>query len=303
MHIRNPIEWVLGQWDATDTIGSARPEEYWPVTQPDMAPVVQRITVADLREAVRRGLHDFAAARTDVMFVCIIYPIIGLFIAVAEARGQFLPLLFPTAAGFALVGPFFAVGLYEMSRNREQTGKATWLDVFKVMRSPSIGAITGLGGLLIALFLAWLAVAEVIYDFTMGPRLPVSTLGFIDGVFTTGAGWAMIGLGLVAGVVFAVGALAISVVSFPLLLDRPVGIGTAIETSVMAVRHNPVPLGIWGLFVAVCLFVGALPCFIGLIVVLPVLGHSTWHLYRRVVRPPAARLISEASDQGGLPLL
>ena len=301
MHIRNPIEWVFGQWGATDTIGSARPEEYWPVTKPDV-PVVQKITIADLRYAVRRGLHDFAAARTDVMFVCIIYPIVGLFIAIAEARGEFLPLLFPTAAGFALVGPFFAVGLYEMSRNREQTGKATWLDVFKVVRSPSIGAIAGLGALLIGLFLAWLAVAQVIYDITMGPRPPASTLSFVDGIFTTGAGWAMIFLGFVAGLVFAVGVLAISVVSFPLLLDRPVGIGTAIETSLMAVRRNPVPLGLWGLFVAVSLFIGAVPCFIGLIVVLPVLGHSTWHLYRRVVRPPAVKLTSEVSDQGVLPL-
>jgi uncharacterized membrane protein len=301
MHIRNPLEWVFGQWDATNTIGSARPEEYWPAARADMAPVVQKITLGDLRDAVRRGLHDFAAARTDVMFICIIYPIVGLFIAVAEARDQFLPLLFPTAAGFALVGPFFAVGLYEMSRNREQTGRATWLDVFKVVRSPSIGAIAGLGALLIVLFLAWLAVAEGIYDFTMGPRPPASTLEFIDGAFTTGAGWTMIGLGLVAGVIFSVAVLAISVVSFPLLLDRPVGIGTAIETSMMAVRRNPVPLGIWGVFVAVCLFIGALPCFIGLIVMLPVLGHSTWHLYRRVVRPPA-RLVSEVSDQGVSPL-
>jgi uncharacterized membrane protein len=303
MHLRNPIEWVFGQWDAADTIGSARPEEYWPVTQPDLTLVVQKITVADLRDAVRRGLHDFAAARTDVMFVSVIYPIIGLFIAVAEARGQFLPLLFPTAAGFALVGPFFAVGMYEMSRHREQTGKATWLDMFKVMRSPSIGAIAGLGGLLIVLFLAWLAVAEVIYDVTMGPRPPASTLDFINGVFTTGAGWAMIGLGLVAGLIFSVAVLAISVVSFPLLLDRPVGIGTAIRTSLMAVRRNPVTLGLWGLFVAVSLSIGAVPCFVGLIVVLPVLGHSTWHLYRRVVRPPAVKMVSEVSDQGVLPLL
>ncbi|HTQ70276.1 MAG TPA: DUF2189 domain-containing protein [Acidocella sp.] len=286
MHIRNPIEWVVAQLEAPGkTIGNAPPETYWSVPQQAGAPEVQTITVADLREALRRGVDDFAACRTDVMFLCLIYPVIGLFIAAAEAQGGFLPLLFPTAAGFALVGPFFAVGLYEMSRQREMTGKMSWLDMFNVLRSPSIGAIALLGLLLIALFFAWLGLAQLIYDVTLGPAPPVSAGRFAQDVFTTQAGWMMIGLGWAVGALFAVGVLAISVVSFPMLLDRPVALGTAISASVMAVRRNPVPLGLWGLFVAVALFAGALPCFVGLILVLPVLGHSTWHLYRRVVRP------------------
>ncbi len=288
MHIRNPIEWVVAQLEAPGkTIGNAPPETYWSVPQQASAPEIQTITVADLREAVRRGVDDFAACRTDVMFLCLIYPVIGLFIAGAEAKGGLLPLLFPTASGFALVGPFFAVGLYEMSRQREMTGKMSWLDMFNVLRSPSIGAIAVLGLLLIALFLAWLAVAQGIYDVTLGPAPPASAGRFAQEVFTTPAGWAMIGLGWVAGALFAVGVLAISVVSFPMLLDRPVALNTAISASLMAVRRNPVQLGLWGLLVGMALFVGALPCFVGLILVLPVLGHSTWHLYRRVVRPPA----------------
>jgi uncharacterized membrane protein len=290
MHIRNPIEWAVAQLEAPSIIGSTPPEIYWPATRRAGAPEIQKITLADLREAVRRGLHDFAAGRTDVIVVCLVYPALVLFIAITEAHGGLLPLLVPTAAGLVLVGPFLAVGLYEMSRQREMTGKLNWLDVFNVVRSPSIGAIAGLGLLLIALFLVWLAVAEGIYDVTLGPAAPVSAWRFVEDVFTTPAGWAMIGLGLVAGVLFAVGALAISVVSFPLLLDRPVGLGTAIAASLTAVRRNPAPLGIWGLLVVAALFVGAVPCLIGLAVVLPVLGHSTWHLYRRVVRPPAVRI-------------
>ncbi len=286
MHLRNPIEWVVAQFEAPGkTIGNAPPETYWSVPQQASAPEIQTITVADLREAVRLGVDDFATCRTDVMFLCLIYPVIGLFIAAAEAKGGLLPLLFPTAAGFALVGPFFAVGLYEMSRQREMTGKMRWLDMFNVLRSPSIGAIAVLGLLLIALFFAWLAVAQGIYDLTLGPAPPASVWSFVQEIFTTPAGWTMIILGWTAGVLFAVGVLAISVVSFPMLLDRPVALRTAISASVMAVRRNPVQLGLWGLLVAAALFVGALPCFVGLILVLPVLGHSTWHLYRRVVRP------------------
>lgn len=286
MHIRNPIEWVVEQLEAPGkTIGRTPPEAYWSVSSQARAPEIQTITMADLKLALRRGVDDFAACRTDVMFLCLIYPVIGLFIAGAEARGGLLPLLFPTASGFALVGPLFAVGLYEMSRQREMTGRIRWLDIFNVLRSPSIGRIAALGGLLIVLFLAWLAVAQGIYDVTLGPAQPVSVWAFLQAVYTTPAGWAMIGLGWGVGALFAVAALAISVVSFPMLLDRPVTLGTAIAASVLAVRRNPVQLGGWGLLVGAALFVGALPFFVGLIVVLPVLGHSTWHLYRLLVKP------------------
>ncbi len=287
MHIRNPMEWVAGQIESTNVLGSATPQEYWPVASSTEMPVVRKITIADVRDALRGGLDDFAAARTDVIFLCMIYPLIGVLISMTEAHGRLLPLLFPTAAGFALVGPLAAVGLYEMSRQRELTGKISWLDTFKVVRSPSIGAITGLGLLLIGLYFAWLAVAQVIYDFTMGPMPPASARLFIEGVFTTSAGWTMMIAGLAAGIMFGAGVVAISVVSFPLMLDRPAGFSTAIATSVQVLLRNPGPLTVWSLIVAVSLFIGALPLFIGLIVVLPVLGHATWHLYRKVVVPPA----------------
>jgi uncharacterized membrane protein len=278
------MEWLVGQFTATAALGSAAPGDYWPATKATASPVVRRIGLQDLREALRRGLHDFAAARTDVAFMCLIYPVVGLFIAVADARGQFLPLLFPTAAGFALVGPLFAIGLYEMSRNRELTGKISLLDVFKVIRSPQRGAIAGLGLLLIALFFIWLAVAQLIFAVTIGQLPSGGVSAFLAAVFTTPAGWAMILIGMAVGLIFAVAVLAISVVSFPLLLDRPVSLGTAIATSRTALRRNPFPLAVWGFIVALGLFLGSLPCFIGLAVVLPVLGHATWHLYRALVR-------------------
>ncbi|MBU6420011.1 MAG: DUF2189 domain-containing protein [Proteobacteria bacterium] len=287
MHIRNPIEWVVEQLEAPGkTIGSAPPETYWSLLSQTSEPEIRRITMADLKAALLQGLDDFTACRTDVMFLCVIYPVIGFFIAGAEAKGGLLHLLFPTAFGFALVGPFFALGLYEMSRRREMTGKMRWLDMFNVLLSPSVGPVALLGLLLIVLFLAWLAVAQGIYDITLGPAPPVSVGAFLQEIFTTSAGWTMVLLGWGAGAVFAACVLAISVVSFPLMLDRPVTLRTAIITSLMAMRHNPVQLGAWGLLVGALLFVGALPCFIGLILVLPILGHSTWHLYRKVVVPP-----------------
>jgi uncharacterized membrane protein len=285
MHIRNPIEWLFGQADlATDNVGAARPAEYWTAPRARRAPSVREISTDDLRQSLKLGLRDFGAARTDVAFLCLIYPVIGLFLAVVTARGGLIPLMFPIASGFTLVGPFAALGLYEISRRREMTGSANWLAAFNVWRSPAIGSICLLGAVLIGLFLLWLVAAVGIYDATLGPAAPASAAAFVHAVFTTPAGWAMIVAGLAVGSVFAVAALAISVVSFPMLLDRPVSLGTAIQNSVYAVRRNPGTLALWGLMIAVGLFLGALPCFLGLIVVLPVLGHSTWHLYRRLIR-------------------
>jgi uncharacterized membrane protein len=239
--------------------------------------------VADLREVLIRGISDFAACRTDVVFLCIIYPVVGVVLASLAFGYGMLPLIFPLASGFALIGPIAAVGLYEMSRRREQGVDITWAGAFGVVRAPAFGAILVLGLVLLAIFLLWLAAAYGIYLVTLGPESPASLGVFVRDVFTTGAGWATMVLGIGVGFLFALLVLTISVVSFPLLLDRNVGLYTAVATSVRAVLANPVPMAVWGLIVAAGLVIGSLPVFLGLIVVMPVVGHATWHLYRRVV--------------------
>jgi uncharacterized membrane protein len=283
--IRNPIEW---SWDqlrhAALAAGSAgRSLRRVGTTLHSPAPAVRRIAAADLREVLAKGLADFGAYRTDVVFLCVIYPVVGLVLGRLAFGYGMLPLLFPLASGFALVGPFAAVGLYEMSRQREQGIEVTWANAFGVLRAPSLGAIVVLGLLLLAIFLAWMAAAEMLYLVTLGPKPPASIAQFAHDLFTTGAGWTLIVVGVGAGFLFAVAVLAISVVSFPLLLDREAGLDTAVWTSIRAVAANPVPMALWGLIVAGGLVLGSLPFFVGLIVVMPVLGHATWHLYRKVV--------------------
>ena len=286
-HIRNPIEWG---WDqitlAALTLGSlGRSLRGSEESRNAPLPAVYRIKVTDLRDAVVRGLDDFGAYRTDVIFLCLIYPLVGISLALLTFGYETLPLLFPLASGFALVGPVAAVGLYEMSRRREQGIPITWADAFGAISSPAFGAILVLGLVLLAIFLLWLLAANVIYELTLGPEPPVSIAAFVRDVFTTRAGWAMIAVGVGVGLLFALLVLAISVVSFPLLLDRDVGLRTALLTSISAVTANPGPMAVWGLIVAAGLLIGSIPAFLGLIIVMPVLGHATWHLYRKVVEP------------------
>ncbi|HET7879648.1 MAG TPA: DUF2189 domain-containing protein [Acetobacteraceae bacterium] len=285
MVIQSPPAWG---WDqirqAAHEIGAAKPEEYWREGSADgAAPAVRQIGIRDLRDALARGIADFEANRTDVIFMCVIYPVIGLVLGRLASGYGLLPLLFPLASGFALVGPFAAIGLNEMSRRRERGDTVRWIDAFGVLRAPSIGAIVLLGLMLIGLFLLWLVAAEIIYVVTFGTQPPVSIAAFTSDVFSTSAGWTMIVVGIGVGFLFALLVLAISVVSFPLLLDRNAGIGTAVSTSMRAVAASPGTMAIWGLIVAAGLVIGSVPLFLGLVVILPVLGHATWHLYRRVV--------------------
>jgi uncharacterized membrane protein len=244
---------------------------------------VREISIADLRDVLARGISDFAAYRTDVLFICLIYPVAGLILARLAFGQEMLPLLFPLASGFALIGPVAAVGLYEMSRRREQGHEVSWADAFRVVKSPAFGAIVTLGLVLVAIFLIWLFTAYMIYAVLFGPHAPASVGSFVHDVFTTDAGWTMIVVGIGVGFLFALLVLAISVVSFPLLLDRDVGVYTAVATSVRAVAENPRPMAVWGLIVAGGLVLGSIPLLLGLIFVMPVLGHATWHLYRKVV--------------------
>jgi uncharacterized membrane protein len=247
------------------------------------APVVRRIGIADLKDSLVRGVADFGAYRSDVIFLCIMYPIAGLVLARLVFGYDMLPMLFPLASGFALIGPVAAVGLYEMSRRREQGEPVNWAAAFSVVRSPSFGAIFVLGLALFVIFLLWMLTAHGIYYATLGPALPVSVTAFARDVFTTPQGWTMIAVGVGVGFLFAVLALTISVISFPLLLDRDVGLATAVATSMRAVAKNPGPMAVWGLIVAASLVIGSIPLLLGLIVVMPVLGHATWHLYRKTV--------------------
>ncbi|MGH7154589.1 MAG: DUF2189 domain-containing protein [Acetobacteraceae bacterium] len=287
MTIRNPVVWSWDQLkDATVAVANAGQAE--PDTHHGALPRVRLIGIADIGNALARGYDDFRADPTHCVFLCGIYPIIGLILARIAMGYNILPLIFPLIAGFALVGPFAAVGLYELSRRRERGEEIAWWHAFAVFRSPAIGGILRLGMALTVLFVLWLLVAEKLYEALFGTHVAGTALGFLHEILTTRNGWILIVVGNFLGFLFALAALVLSAVSFPLILDRNMRPESAVLVSVRAVAANPLPMTVWGIIVAAGLVIGSLPFLLGLAFVLPILGHATWHLYRCVVEPPPA---------------
>ncbi len=275
--IRHPLQWAaLRAQELANAVPIARAKQ-------EAIPAPNRITVDDLADALRAGVDDFLAFRSDVIFLCILYPCAGLLLWRFASGYNLLHMAFPLAAGFAIVGPLFATGLYEMSRERERGAPVSWATTFSAFRSPAIGSILMVGAMLLAIFAAWLLAADLIYMATVAAEKPASLADFVHDVLFTRRGSAMTIIGVGVGAVAAAAALCISVITFPLLLDRHVPTADAVRASIAAVRANPIEMAVWGLVVAASLAVGSAPFLIGLVVVLPVLGHATWHLYRRVL--------------------
>src|SRR6204780_440481 len=189
--------------------------------------VIRRIAPSDLFDALARGIDDFVAMPSHAVFLCVIYPLLGLALIGMTLGNSMLPLAFPIAAGFALIGPLAAIGLYELSRRREAGLDSSSSHALDVLHSPSLPAILALGLLLMAIFLIWIAVAEAIYVANFGYAAPASLRQFASDVFNTSAGWNLIFVGTGVGFLFAVVVLTIGAISLPLLLARDVGAAVA----------------------------------------------------------------------------
>jgi uncharacterized membrane protein len=237
------------------------------------------MTLGDVKDAVVRGYDDLKHCRTDALLMAVIYPVAGVVIAGVVVVQGLLPFVFPLLAGFALLGPLATLWFAALSRQRER-GDESLAGVFTAAR---LKPIEYLSGVAVLMFLAWNGVAGLIYYWTLGTSQQAAGAPFFVRVFTTGAGWEMIVFGCLTGALFAVGTLAISIISFPMIIDRPVTASQAISASVHALSRNPVVVFGWGAVVVAGLILGSIPCLLGLVVVLPVLGHGSWHVYRKMV--------------------
>jgi uncharacterized membrane protein len=247
------------------------------------AAAVREIDQADIRWALERGWDDFKALRGDFLFLPVVYAALGFAASALAFQQTLFALIFPLAGGFALVGPIAAAGFYELARRREQGQDTTWFHFFDPMRGAQRFPLLMLSIVLAGLFLMWMAVAQGIYANTLGSLAPDGVGDFLAMLFTTAEGWTMIIAGNLAGAAFAVVALVIGAFSFPMAVDKACDPFDAILTSVAASLQNPATMLRWGAVVAGLLVLGSIPLFLGLMLVLPWLGYSTWHLYTRAV--------------------
>ena len=279
--IGNPLSWTVGALGSAAgyaTVVAARA-----TADPDARPETRILMLQDLSHALRKGWEDLAAMRSDVMFACLLYPLMGAVLLGLATQGNLVHLLFPVLSGFALVGPVAALGLYELSRRREAGLPVSWGTMFDVLRSPRFPRIVMLSLFNGVFFMVWLLLADAIHAATLGSERPAGLMALLTEAVTTPAGWAMVVVGTGVGFLLAAAVLAVSVISFPLLLDRDVSLPVAVLTSVQVARENAVVIAGWGVTVATLLVVGIVPVLLGLVVVLPLLGHATWHLYRAAV--------------------
>lgn len=245
---------------------------------------VRKITHADLSISLRRGLDDFLTFRGDIVFAGIVYTVIGLAAVVMTTSAPLMPFFFPVVAGVGLLGPVAAVGFYELAKRREDGEQNIhWFNFLDVRKRPSIDDIGMVAGLLLLIFFAWLIAAGVLYATLFDWETPASVPQFLEQVFLTPRGWALIVGGGIVGAFFGWAVLALSVASLPMLVDRDVSAAEAVSASWRAAHENKGELVRWGLIVLGLLIIGSIPLFVGLAFVLPWLGYSTWHLYTRLI--------------------
>jgi uncharacterized membrane protein len=249
----------------------------------DDTPAIRRVTVRELRSVLEKGMDDFFARPTHGVFLVVIYLLIAVFAALIGLGDNLLPLIFPLISGIALIGPLAACGLYELSRRRENGQDYAWWHVFDVFDAPSRWGIAGMGIILAAIFVAWMATALALYGMFLGDSTALTLKVLIQQVFTTTQGWQLLLVGGLVGFVYSVVVYVATVVSLPMMLHHRVSLFNAVKTSLRAVQVNWRAMTAWYFFVVVMMIVGSLPLFIGLAVVVPVLGHATWHLYRRLI--------------------
>lgn len=254
-------------------------------THPPAVPAVAHdLTTSDLRVAIAAGWADFRAHPAFGLFFGSIFVLSGLALSyVLIERGEIFWLI-PAAAGFPLLAPFTAVGLYEVSRRRESQSPIRWRHVLGALKGRGDEQILSMGVLLFVAFGFWIIIAHAVFSiFLVEAGAGSESIEFL----LTRTGLTMLAVGTVIGAVIALAFYVITVISLPMLVDQKVGFLTAIITSFAVFRANLPVMIVWAALIAFALFIAMIPAFLGLLVILPVLGHATWHLYRRAMDHPS----------------
>lgn len=246
-------------------------------------PDVNPLTARDVRECLHLGFSDFARAPFIGLMLGAVFALIGVIIVLSLFASDAPWMAYPFAIGFPLVGPFAAAGIYEVSRVLERGDVPRWSAVISTMWAQRRRELSWMAFVMLFVFWVWMYQVRLLIALCLGLVSFASLQEFLTVLLTTEQGWIFLGVGHVVGGALALILFSITVFSMPLLMDRSLDIVTAMITSVKAVVASPVVMLGWGVIVTLTVLVACVPFFLGLLVVLPVLGHTTWHLYRRAI--------------------
>ncbi|MEO1292620.1 MAG: DUF2189 domain-containing protein [Pseudomonadota bacterium] len=253
-----------------------------PIGFPD-APAIRRIGFDAITSALAAGWHDFRQAPSFGLFFGGVFTVAGLILLASFTVWDTPWTILPLAIAFPLTGPFVAVGLYEVSRRLAAGEPLNWGEILGVVFAQKDRQLAWMGMVILFVFWIWAYQVRLLLALFLGSAAFSSTEGFMSVVTGTENGLMFLGFGTAIGAVLALVLFSLTVISMPLLVDRDVDVVTAMVTSVAAVRRSPVPMVLWGAAVTLLMIAALIPAFVGLLVILPVLGHATWHLYDRVI--------------------
>ncbi len=266
------------------TAGPSQPDQVAPKPRP--APQVQAITSDDIRAALKSGFSDFLARPVMSGFFGLFYAVFGLvFVWCLVSLGK-IWMVIPAVVGFPLVAPFAAAGLYEMSRRLQRSDDFSWSDILGVMADQRKRELGWMAFVTLFIFWVWMYQVRLWLAIILQDASFSDVDGFLSAVFFTPEGWMFLAIGTAVGAFLSAALFAVTVISMPLLLDREVDFVTAMLTSLRAVAESPYVMLTWAAIISVTMVLSLVPAFLGLIFTLPILGHTTWHLYQRAVAPP-----------------
>ncbi len=265
------------------TVGSKPPDS--PPQQLDGIPKVNTVTVEDITASLKAGFSDFLTRPFMSGFFGLFYSVFGLLFVWCLVWLGKIWMIIPAVVAFPLVAPFAAAGLYEMSRRLQRGESFGWSEILTVVANQRNREMGWMAFVTLFIFWVWVYQVRLLLAIILQDASFSDFDGFLDIVFFTPEGWTFLLIGTCIGAVLSAVLFSVTVVAMPMLLERETNFVSAMITSVRVITENPVVMLTWAAIISVTMLLSLVPAFLGLIVTLPVLGHTTWHLYQRVVSP------------------
>ncbi|WP_425090850.1 DUF2189 domain-containing protein [Tropicimonas sp. S265A] len=249
-------------------------------------PTVNKVTTEDITASLKAGFSDFLARPFMSGFFGLFYAVFGILLVWTLVWLGKIWMIIPAVIGFPLVAPFAAAGLYEMSRRLQRNESFGWSEILTVMANQRKREMGWMAFVTLFVFWVWFYQFRTVLVIVLQDSSFSDLEGFFQTVLFTSEGWLFLAIGTCVGALLSAVLFTVTVVAMPLLLDREIDFVSAMLTSVRVVRENPVVMLAWAAIISVTMILSLVPAFLGLIFTLPILGHTTWHLYQRAVTSP-----------------